>query len=251
MKTIEIDNHVCKFDPSNHTYEIDGDKVHSVTQITDIVDKGGALMWWSLNHARDYIIENMEPGREYDEIEIEELAKEARLAHRKQSGKATTIGSLVHSYIEDWVKYELDQGEEPDIPVNKEARQSIEAFEDWEDRNEIEWINTEQITFHPELKYAGTYDAGCRIDDLTFVVDWKTSKGIYPEYMLQCEAYRRAEMELLGEDIDGIIVARFPKDEAGFENVIVTDPDLLDRHWQAFRSALRLKRWKEDMSDYS
>jgi len=237
-----------EFDASSHTYTVDDEEVPSVTTITDIISKGNALMWWAVNSARDYIMNEMEAGRKYDEVEIEELAKEARLAHRRSSGSAKKIGKLVHQFAEDWVNWKMDMEnrERPDFPVNDQANKSVDKFLNWQDRD-VEWLASEEIVYHPRVRYAGTYDARAKLFGGQYIIDFKTSKDIYSEYLLQATAYKQAYEIQNDESLDGIIIARFPKDGGDFETQRIDDPDLLDRHWIAFQNALSLWRWKQDM----
>jgi hypothetical protein len=52
---------------------------------------------------------------------------------------------------------------------------------------------TEATVYSRQHRYAGTLDAIVTIGGQTVLLDYKTSKSIYPEYALQLAAYRHAE----------------------------------------------------------
>ena len=70
---------------------------------------------------------------------------------------------------------------------------------------EVRLVNMEQ-------GYAGTADLIARIGSKTFVVDYKTSKGVFPEHHLQIEAYRQATMIILE---DGTRINQHPIADGG------------------------------------
>ena len=45
--------------------------------------------------------------------------------------------------------------------------------------------------FSEKYGYAGTIDYVCTIDGKTYIVDFKTSKQVWPEYELQVSAYKK------------------------------------------------------------
>jgi hypothetical protein len=191
----------------------------------------------------------MEPGKEYDEVEIKNLAEGAKYAFRKSSSDATTIGTIVHQFAEDWLNAELHQGkygpEKPSLPHNEKAKESAKKFLDWLQENEVKPKATEQVVYHPMLGYAGTYDLKAEVNGKNLIIDFKTSKGLYEEYDLQATAYLRAEEQRNpDEDLDGFGLIRFPKDLADFEARIVTDQKEISKNWNAFNGCLAIYNWQ-------
>lgn len=246
MKTVKVDEKTCRFDAEKHKYYVNGQEVPGATTVTGVIDKSNALKWWAVNHARDYILENMEPGEEYDEKDINNLAQGARLAHQSDSSDAKVVGTVVHSFAEDWIQSKLNGKEEPDLPVNDEARESAQRFLDWVDSNDVEFLATEQIVFHPMFGYAGTYDCKAIVNGNRLIIDFKTSKRLYDEYDLQATGYLKAEQQRKpDENLDGYSIIRFPKSGADFEVKIETDYDQIIQHWGGFIAALRLYEWQQ------
>ena len=71
------------------------------------------------------------------------------------------------------------------------------------------------------------------------VIDWKTSKAVYPEYHLQVAAYAKAVEDIYGKPVDATYILRCDKATGMFEAVRSTDTD---KDFEAFLSALSLYR---------
>lgn len=250
MKKINAQGNVLTFDEEEHTYKHDGDTIPGVTSITGIIDKSQPIKWWALNEARDYINEKFEDhideDNPFDEVAIQELADEARTAHMKSSNKGINVGNLLHEYAEDYILHDLDleDKDEPDFPNNEAAQESAIEFLDWYENNEVEPVQTEQMIFHPEHKYAGTYDLKAWVNGNLLIIDFKTSSGIYEEHLAQTTAYMFGEEFRTEEKLDGIGVARFPKDGAGFESEIVTERDEINAHFEGFKGCRKVFEWE-------
>ena len=64
----------------------------------------------------------------------------------------------------------------------------------------------EQQVICPELGFAGTLDRIGVIDGKKYLLDIKTSNGIYNSYWLQLAAYRQAAHVNMGVDVDGVAI---------------------------------------------
>lgn len=250
---------VLKFDDNNHQYNalVDGEElvdVPSATTVTGVVDKP-ALRYWAVNETVDFLRDKLEPGTKYDEVELNQLLDDSKKARFKTSGRATKIGSLVHDWFEDYANFRIDgvnpsiggPDEEADLtlPYNEEARKSINAFLDWKENHDIEWLKAEDMIFSREFEYAGTYDAKAIVDGKRTIIDFKTSKGIYPEYWLQGACYASADMEETDDNIEQIMILRVPKFGGEFECATCDNPAEIQEHFETFRAALKIYRWKE------
>ncbi|PWT73659.1 MAG: hypothetical protein C5B59_12765 [Bacteroidetes bacterium] len=71
-----------------------------------------------------------------------------------------------------------------------------------------EVIQTECTVASKELKYAGTLDLLCKINNELWIIDFKTSAGIYSSYHWQVEAYRKAVKETFGLDVAHCLIVR-------------------------------------------
>jgi len=95
-------------------------------------------------------------------------------------------GTAVHNAIENFVKFEIE-----DIPP--EYSGYFQAFRRWwEDRKPVP-IATESRVYHKYMRYAGTADMPCVIDNLVTCVDFKTSATLAEMLVrVQLEAYSKA-----------------------------------------------------------
>ena len=75
------------------------------------------------------------------------------------------------------------------------------------------------------------------------VIDWKTSKAVYPEYHLQVAAYAKAVEDMYEKKVDATYILRCDKVTGRFEAVRSKD---IAKNFKAFLAALTLyKRLKE------
>lgn len=106
-------------------------------------------------------------------------------------------GSKVHKAVEDLILgkevkmdsvYADSNGEESELTV--EEWECVMSFVDWWKEVKPELIKAEHTVF--AKKYAGTVDLLCKIGEETWIVDFKTSSEVWPEYELQVSAYKHA-----------------------------------------------------------
>lgn len=168
-------------------YEIGSIEYPSVTQILGLLDKSGALCYWSARCATEYIAEHKD-NLFKDAHSFEQVLRDAITAYKTISKDACDTGSQVHSMIERYIKTERDQTSENDAVQN-----GFLAFLEWEERNRVKWIQSELTLVSTTYGYAGTCDAIADINGYRYLVDFKTSKAIYDEYRKQLAAYRIAE----------------------------------------------------------
>jgi len=177
----------------------------SVSQIVGLLDKSAALMFWAAKCAVDYIKENRSKFDEHAHA-FDNICSDAVTAYKNDQSKE--IGTEVHKQIEKFIKKEFDFK----APREAEVDNCLTAFSDWFDINNVEIIETEKTLIHFDLGYAGTCDAVAIINGTKYIIDWKTSKSIYPEYALQLAAYRIAE----GNNLS-VAVLRLDKETGEYE----------------------------------
>ncbi len=111
-------------------------------------------------------------------------------------------GSKVHKAIEDILngrevkiddKY-FNQTKEEDEELTPQEWECLMSVVSWLNETKPEILANEYTTFGDG--YAGTVDLKCKIDDEIWIVDFKTSQNIWPEYELQVSAYRHAEPDV-------------------------------------------------------
>jgi hypothetical protein len=195
------------FNEGKHTYEVEGSKIPSVTGITGIIDKSGPLMWWAVKQCLSYVEDNLAAVQKMDEVELKRFWHDAQRSHFRASKEATDIGHLAHEWIEDWLN-----GKNPETPKNEKLRATTDSFVEWAIEAAVTPYETEFKIYSREHGYAGTADFDGMIGKDRCIVDWKTSKDIYPEYELQLTAYRLAREEELDVTYDAMYCVVMPKD---------------------------------------
>ena len=93
----------------------------------------------------------------------------------------------------------------------------VDGFNMWRDKYDTRIIAVERPVFSTQLGVAGTIDAlGFNKSELV-VVDWKTSKGFYPEFALQAGGYINCLEEMLNRSITSAWIIRFGKERPEFD----------------------------------
>jgi len=114
----------------------------------------------------------------------------ARYAHKHHSQKALDVGSEVHDWIETYLKSECY----PDFDykfyydLKPEVHNAVSAFLGWAEDNNLKPISIEKTVYGNG--WAGMLDFFGYLNGKLYVLDWKSSKVIYPEMRYQIAAYR-------------------------------------------------------------
>jgi hypothetical protein len=233
------------FNDYKHKY-IHCDKViPGATTILGILNKP-ALMYWAANMSSDYFLEHIEPGKSYDEMELEAIWKNAKKAHTQKKDYSASLGSKVHKWVEDYIN-----GKDPGMPVNKDMQGAVERWLGWVDEHDIEFLLAEQFVFSKKYKYAGQADFICKIDGKLWLGDLKTSNAIYDSYFAQVGAYLEARVEEYPEeDYVGAVVVRVGKKDGDFEAVTKTKEELAP-HFELFLNCLATYKSLKKIEDLS
>jgi len=188
-------------------YELNGVEYPSVTTITGILDKP-ALIQWAANCAVDYVAGNLDRLKSDNVHEGEAVLEEARKAHKTVKDEAAGNGTMVHRAIELYINHEPYE----DLLTTDAAKTAFSAFLSWEDKNHVLWEKTECEVVSEEHGYAGRFDAIATINGHRYLVDFKTSKGIWDEMKYQLCAYMQAYNETESEKIENIAILHLDKE---------------------------------------
>lgn len=232
----EIELH---FDPQSHIYTVDGKKVTGVTGATGIINKP-ALIYWAVNQAVESLQGRLEPDKKYDELEIRDMLETAKTAHRKFSKDAADIGTMIHEWIEKWIK-----GDKPKLPTNEILHKAVSSFMGWAKKSKAEFIHTERKVYSKKYNYAGTCDFVAKIDGKYVVGDIKTSSGFYPEMFFQVAAYQQALKEELDLKFSSNVIVRCGKDGA----LEIKETKEFKENFGAFLGALNLYNRLQNIKD--
>lgn len=229
------------FNEKNHRYYIGKRSIPNATTVTGMAAKD-ALIYWAASVACDFIRDNLQPGVGLDEVEITNLIEEARTKHTERKKEAATIGSHVHAWIENYIKFRIaNPGQPIDMkwPVNDIVRASVMSFLEWEKEEEIIYHSSEKVCYSIHHDYTGTLDIKCTRRGQKAIGDIKTSSGIYANMIYQVCGYINAEMEESGDTFPGSFIIQIPKD-GGPVNVFEITDGLFLEGFNGFLGCLKL-----------
>ena len=115
------------------------------------------------------------------------------------------FGSMIHGVIERLLKGEKIDLEEYSTKAKQHLCSFVQWFEDF--KPDAKSIQTEHTVASLKYKVAGTLDLACRKDGELWIIDFKTSAGIYHNHELQLAAYKELyeEMHEVKVDHTGIL----------------------------------------------
>lgn len=164
---------------AGHAYALDGSRIPSVTTITGKLDKP-ALKWWAAKEAATWAATHRDA---VDVLGEDEWIKQATAAHNRTRKLKADHGTDVHAYTRA-----VTRGEAVDVPddLADEVRQAVKFMDAWG----VQEIAAERPCFNTAWRYGGTFDLLARMaDGNTWLLDWKTGTGPYPEWSLQGVGY--------------------------------------------------------------
>ena len=166
---------------------------------------------WKINNMVNAIKKEME-RQEIPIDKIQDIVLNAKTNAKKQNDGILNIGSMVHKFCEMWLKGE--KFTEPSDPVVKSCFDKFKKF--WK-KHKLKLAESEKILYS-ERGFCGTLDL-VAIDPKgsLWLIDIKTSKGIFINMVHQVHGYKLAYEEQTGKKINKMYIVRLPKDNADFE----------------------------------
>lgn len=145
------------------------------------------------------------------------------------------IGTLAHQMIEDYLRgVETDTSEYSKVQI-EQAENSVLSFLEWEKSHPIEPILIEEPLVSEDWYFGGQIDCLAKLDGELQLIDFKTSKAVYPEMKAQCAAYFYLLQEN-GYEVESARILRIGRDEdEGFDDVKVSR---LETRWGLFTACL-------------
>ena len=121
--------------------------------------------------------------------------------------KAGDTGTSLHDLAELHIK-----GEDYELPEDPTVLHCFNQFLEWWNNLTCEVIWTEKKFISNELNVGGCPDLLVKKDGKYILVDFKTSKAIYSDMIIQLSCYAELIRENDGIEIDRAVIVRFPKD---------------------------------------
>jgi hypothetical protein len=190
-------------------------RVPGVTTIVNRFKDSGGLIHWAWTQGTE--------GKDY----------------RNTRDDAADTGKIAHQWIEDYI-HGSQRTQFPNA-TNEQiagAESGLMAFLDWATQNGLEVIATELPLISEKHRFGGTLDAVAKVAGKVVLLDWKTSNGVYADYIGQVAAYR----ELLRENATALGGAPAPESaqllrfgkEFGDFHAHSYPEQVLDAGWRAF-----------------
>ena len=220
-----------------HHYKI-GNKIYpSSTTILSILRKP-AIEVWAVTVTVEYLSKRLNDiinGKlELKSKNAYKLLIDAKREHQEIKQKAASLGKDVHKTIELIFKREISISDLLST-IDSEIYPAMTAFLAWNNLHDIEVLGSEEVVYHGKYKYAGTLDFRCVLDGEKYIIDFKTSKRIYPEMLLQLASYKHA-YEYLHPDDKGykVGILRLDKYDKKFDWKTWNN-DIVIKAWNAFK----------------
>ena len=157
---------------------------------------------------------------------------------------AADAGTLAHYLIECHIK-DKEPVIEPELePFRDLAETCYLNFLEWEQAVRFKAYKTEVHLFSEKYQVGGTPDCIAWVNKKLALFDWKSSNGLYPDMLIQCQFYKTAWEEVNPDEPlnGGIHLLRIDKENAAYHF----------HHWdnipvclEAFEAALTLHRNKK------
>lgn len=174
-------------DRRDGVYHIDGLKVPSTTDILQVLAKP-ALIQWAAKQAAAAVFADPQT---YD------TAEKAAASVNARKGEAADRGKAVHNLIEEWTRGRLDA-----VVMPPDLMGYVEGFRMFVRAWNPQTLYTECLILNKTHGYAGRVDWIGTIGDQVWMIDFKTSKAVWPEFGLQLTAYKNAEFIRRNKDAE-------------------------------------------------
>lgn len=149
-----------------HIYEKDGEKFPSVTTVLQILGSKKLLKWANYQG--------------FKHIDIDKVLE-----------TSSTFGTIAHSIVQSIVDKDNAEVLPPkDALMELDLKKLSKKFYDEINKHTWETVYTEHTLISKELGYAGTLDWLCKYDEKTTLFDFKTSKMVKTNHILQLGGYK-------------------------------------------------------------
>ena len=184
----------------------DGTRVPGVTTFLGVLNKPALIKW-----ANNLGLQGIDSTQYVDNLaDVGTLSHLMILAHLKEE----------NIDMSDYSKTQIDL-----------AKNSFKSYLGWARLHKIEPILIETPLVSEEYRFGGTPDLLAKVDGVNTLIDFKTSKAIYPEHLIQVAAYWWLVLE---HDycVHNAMILRIGRDESeGFEVKPVVS---LEANWELF-----------------
>lgn len=205
----------------------DGTRIPGTTTVIGRFKESGALLRWAYQQGKD--------GKElYDDRD-----------------KAADIGTCVHNMVEQSVKGKpieecqaLAIATLPTTELQAKAFSGFDAYLSWAQNFKVTITHQEILLVSEKYRYGGTPDAIGTIGNDLVLLDYKTSNGVYTDYLIQLAAYKNLWEENNPDQpiTGGFHLLRFAKEHGDFAHHFYAKLDEAWRQFVLFREAYEIDK---------
>jgi len=214
----------------------DGTKAAGTTTVIGRFKESGGLLWWAF-----------EQGKAAERGEINSLYDKRDEAGLSGTGVHFMVWMRLSEHFNaDLSKIDvLDMGDDGKITLTDDVRNEIQtgfdAYMQWERMTKLTITHQEIQLVCPKYRFGGTPDAIGLIEDEPCLIDWKTSKKIYSDMLIQLAAYgwliehglqQQHDYKPLGIKVKGFHLCKFSKHSGDFSHHYFPQ---LDIEWEQFK----------------
>lgn len=194
-----------EYKDSSHRYKVSDngskpEQVPSVTTILNILNKP-AILEWAVRVVCDDVESNLRAliaGNSFSVDQIFKVITEARSAHTRLKEEAAEIGVSTHDWLAGYWRAVMAGNQASylvNMPEEGHVQNCINAALNWFAEHEIKPLYVECPQYSREYKISGRSDFIGIVDGRMAVIDYKSTKSLYPEIALQMAAYARFHLE--------------------------------------------------------
>ena len=188
----------------------DGTKVPGATTICSLLDKPFLVKW------------------------ANKLGKQG-IDVTEYTANTALLGTLIHSIIESHITQEpidLTNYKEKDINIAEHI--FYNNYIPWEKEHNVELIFCEKVLVSEIYRFGGIIDFYCKLDGKYTVVDFKTSKSISDEHILQVSSYIQLLKEN-GYEVEQLLILNVKKEKDSNLEEKLLQPDETENYWNLFK----------------
>jgi len=201
-----------------HNYRLDSKPVKGVTTLINAGYPKPALPRWSAKTVAEFVADRPDQVEALRAMGRAPMIDALKAVPWESRDVAAARGTDVHALAD-----RIIHGQEVTPPEHLLGY--VQGYIDWLDKHDVEVLHTERPVANRKWWYAGTFDAIARIGADVWLLDWKTSTGVYGDNALQLSAYRGAEFLI---DLQGNELAMPPVDRIGIVHIRPDGSDLYE-----------------------
>lgn len=235
-------------------YRVNGEYLRRVTTLLRGIPKDW-LGNWAAKTVAEFAYDNRDAWWTLSRTDAVKLLKGSPWSKRDDAGDR---GAAIHNALEAFAR----KSELPDMTEDEAAcaRAAIRFLRERSSRI----LGAEITVYNLTMGYAGTFDLWDLLDSTSWILDYKSSSGVYAEHAVQQVAYKRAEFAIVqaeGSDekwsgkvipwkdvIDRVGIVHVEPDKATLYPI---REDVEERLWKVFRAAAFMKKWQSDVDSFA